>query len=412
MNTELLASGVKCNIQCEYCYQNPIRDAGNHSAGYDLAAMKLGLAAEGKRFTLFGGEALLMPMEDLEDILKFGKEKWGGSGLQTNGTLITMEHLDLFRRYNVSVGISIDGPGELNDARWAGSLEKTRAATAATLRAIEWLLAIGMPVNLIVTLHRGNATAERLPRLADWFIELDRSGAQSARLHILEVDDETGRRWQLSSEENVAALIAMKTLEQKSLKTLRFDMFSEMATLLMKGSASTCIWGGCDPLTTPAVHGVNGMGGRTNCSRTNKDGIDWVKADAHGVERYRMLHVTPQEDGGCKDCRFFFACKGQCPGTAIGGDWRNRTEHCAVWFGLLQEIETELRSAGKTPISWDPKLRAKAEKEMFDNLGDTEHQDHWDAPDGYEHTDNGFWIHGDQGETKTHGDHDDQAAGF
>jgi uncharacterized protein len=33
--------------------------------------------------------------------------------MQTNGTLITEEHIRMFRQYGVQVGISLDGPGEL-----------------------------------------------------------------------------------------------------------------------------------------------------------------------------------------------------------------------------------------------------------------------------------------------------------
>ena len=81
------------------------------------------------------------------------------------------------------------------------------------------------------------------------------------------------------------------------------------------------------------MQGIEGTDQRSNCGRTNKDGIDFVKSDREGFERYLALYYTPQEYGGCKDCRFFLMCKGQCPGTAIDRDWRNRTEHCEVWKG-------------------------------------------------------------------------------
>ena len=60
----------------------------------------------------------------------------------------------------------------------------------------------------------------------------------------------------------------------------------------------------------------------SNCGRTNKDGVDYLKSDHQGYERYIALYNTPHEHGGCKGCRFFLMCKGQCPGTAIDGDWQ------------------------------------------------------------------------------------------
>ena len=38
---------MKCNIQCQYCYQNPIRDADNVPRSYDLEAMKAAVEREG-----------------------------------------------------------------------------------------------------------------------------------------------------------------------------------------------------------------------------------------------------------------------------------------------------------------------------------------------------------------------------
>jgi uncharacterized protein len=298
---------------------------------------------------------LLLPLADLERLWSWGLEQFGQNSVQTNGVLITEAHLRLFRDYKVHVGISVDGPGELNDARWAGSLEKTREATAATEAAIERLCRAGMPPSLIVTLHRANATGDKLQRLHDWFRHLDALGVTSVRLHVLEVDSPPIRRkYALADHENASALLACAELERE-LPRLRFDVFADLERLLLADDEqATCVWMACDPYTTEAVHGVEGSGTTSNCGRTNKDGIDFVKADTPGFERYLALYNTPQEVGGCRGCRFFLACKGQCPGTAIDGDWRNRTEHCAVWKELFEEIELRLVARGEAPISIQP----------------------------------------------------------
>jgi uncharacterized protein len=44
-------------------------------------------------------------------------------------------------------------------------------------------------------------------------------------------------------------------------------------------------------------------------------------------------------------------CKGQCPGTAINGDWRNRTEHCEVWKAVFAHLESDLLAESKEPLS-------------------------------------------------------------
>lgn len=356
MSVELRPLGVRCNLACRYCYQQPQRDAGNTPAPrYDLAAMKDAILAEGGPFTLFGGEPLLLPLPVLDELWAWGLERFGGNGVQTNGTLITDAHLALFRRYRVRVGISVDGPGELNDARVDHTPARTRRATARTEAAIARLCAAGMPPSLIVTLHRGNAVAARLPALHDWFRRLDALGISSVRLHLLEVDDPAvGAGYLLTPEETGTALGGLAELES-TLRRLRFDLFSEMRKLLAGDDQNaTCVWRACDPYTTPAVRGVEGDGQRSNCGRTNKEGIDFVKADRIGYERQLALYHTPQEAGGCQDCRFFLQCKGQCPGTAIDGDWRNRSAQCAEWFGLFSRLEADMLACGQTPLSRSP----------------------------------------------------------
>jgi uncharacterized protein len=358
VSVELRPLGVACNIQCQYCYQNPQRDAGNVPRSYDLEAMKAAVEREGSQFTLFGGEALLVPEEDLEALWAWGLERHGTNGLQTNGVLINDAHLRMFRQYRVQVGISIDGPGELNDARWAGTLERTREATAKTEAAIARLCDEGLPPSLIITVHRGNATEEQLPRMHRWLRELESKGITSARLHVLEVDDaDVAATYALSTEENLFAFLSFAAVESE-LTTLHFDVFDDIRNLLRgTDDQTTCVWNACDPYTTRAVRGVEGHGQASNCGRTNKDGIDFVKSPTEGFERYLALYQTPQEHGGCAGCRFFLMCKGQCPGTAIDSDWRNRTRDCDLWKGLFRHFEDELLDAGESPISVRPERR-------------------------------------------------------
>jgi radical SAM protein with 4Fe4S-binding SPASM domain len=429
LSIELNPVGVKCNLQCAYCYEEPMRDAGNFSPGYDLAAMKRALKKENYQFSLFGGEPLLMPFADLEEMFRWGYEQFGGNGIQTNGNLITEEHLALFARYHVGVGISMDGPDDLNDVRWAGSLEKTRALTAHSEWAIRRLCERQQPPSLIITLHRGNAVGGRLHRLKRWMEEVHTLGVRYVRLHMLEVESATVRaQWALTENENVAAFLDLHQFQQQ-FPALQFDVFTDIDKLLRAkdstNGGTSCIWNACDPYTTRAVRGVNGLGENTNCGRTNKDGIDWNKADVEGFERQLILYDTPQRDHGCQGCRFFVACKGQCPGTAVAGDWRNRTEHCGVWMRLFDRAERDLLARGIVPISRSPEL-PQIEQTMLRewsegrNLsieqavavlhgrplpnGSTEHGDHWDAPDGYQHSDAGIEVHGDAGMTEMHGD--------
>lgn len=349
MTLEVLPIGVRCNLGCQFCYEQPMRDAGNLGPAYDLAAMKATLASEGVEFTIFGGEPLLVPLPDLEELWRFGYERYHKNGVQTNGVLISDAHIAAFRRWNVYVGVSIDGPGELNDMRRAGTLQATREATEKSCANLERLLAEGIGCSLIVTIYKTNASAARLPQLLDWLRNLTAKGLRSIRVHTLELDWKA-KTFALTDDETISALTALREM---SLDTgLQIDIFTDIVALLRgQDQHVSCVWNGCDPWTTPAVQGVDGRGELTNCGRTNKDGHDWRKASDRSQVRQLVLYETPYEDGGCQGCRFFVACKGSCPGTSIDGDWRNRPTDCKVWMGLFEAAERDLIRVGETPVS-------------------------------------------------------------
>jgi uncharacterized protein len=395
-----------------------MRDAGNVGAkGYDMEAMKRTLAGTGQRFTIFGGEPLLTPIADLEELFRFGLEQdqkrpalplqYGTTNsIQTNGALLTDAHIELFKRYQVSVGFSMDGPDDLNDARWAGTRERTREATERSQAALEKVLAAGIPTSLILTVHRGNmGTPSDRARVKAWLRALEARGLRAARLHILEVDHPAIKMLELSGAENAELFREMATFESE-LQTLRFDVFNDIRKALKGSNEVTCTWSACDPYTTSAVHGVDGQGELSNCGRTNKDGVAWLKADEASHERQLALYYTPQEHGGCQGCRFFLQCKGQCPGTAIDGDWRNKSRDCSTWMALLELEETRLVEAGIAPMSLSPSRESIERKFLAGMLLPTSTQ-HGDEHG--DHTDHGIVEHGDTPHGDEHGDHTDHA---
>jgi uncharacterized protein len=360
--------GVRCNLQCRYCYEDPQRDAGNLGGGFDLAAIKETVEREGGGpFLTFGGEPLLLPKAHLRDLWAWGLEEYGGNILQTNGNLIDDEHIELFKKYRVRVGISVDGPEELNDARWRGTLDKTRVATQRTQEVITQMCAEGLAPSLIVILHRLNASAEALPRLIAWFTTLAAIGVKRIGLHLLEVENAVVRdRFELSLDENVHALLRLRQF-QAELSQVEFSLLRDIESLMLgDDSNAKCIWRACDPYTTAAVRGVGGRGERSKCGRVIKDGVDYLRESSEGFERYVALYQTPREAGGCKGCRFFLMCRGQCPGTAISGDWRNRSEQCPIWTRVFEHVEADLLRSGLQPLSVRPE-RVGVEQEMLRN---------------------------------------------
>lgn len=383
MSVELNPSGVACNIGCVYCYENPMRDAKNVNVPWDWEKVRAALDKEGA-FSLHGGEPLLAPFKRVEQALEYGFKRHGHTGLQTNGTLITEAHIALFKKYNTHVGISCDGPGRCSDARSAGTEEETRAATKRTTDVIERLLAERIGVSIITTLWKGNTDEASFMILCAWFTRLDELGLRWVNLHYLEVDGDKASKLRVDMPLLIDRMKQLMSLG-RGFTHLKFTNFDQYINLLRRSTEGTnCVWHACDVLTTPAVQGINGQGQKTNCNRTNKMGVDWTKADVGGIERQHALYNTPYKHGGCKGCRFFLMCKGECPGTGIDGDWRNRTEHCEVIMAIFEHYENLMLDLGETPASLHPD-REKWEREFFRASQPT--MAHGDSPHGDSHGD-------------------------
>ncbi len=352
---------IACNLSCKYCYQDPMRMAGNYGAKINLKKV-IPLLTE--PFTIFGGDPLVVDKLTLERLWGVGLSKFGQNAVQTNGVLIDDEFIQLFIKYNVSIGLSVDGPGELNNARCDSQTTET------IFRNIDKLAANGILPGIHVVLSRCNASKEKLPLLLKWVEELDGRRIPEIRFHLLEENTEEGSSLALAEEEAKEAFLSLARLETK---VTQLQPFLDMRRMLSNEDTEkvACIFRGCDPYTTPAVKGLDGDGTLSNCGRTNKDGVAFRKSDTPNQERLLALFHTPQEYGGCKGCAFFFACKGECPGGGEGGDWRNRTAHCSSLFATFSLFRDKLglNDAELNTRNQDPRWL------LGDHHGDTPHGD-------------------------------------
>jgi uncharacterized protein len=436
MSIEVRPVGVSCQLQCTYCYEEGMRERQRtHRYNREAVLASIAKLKPNDHFSLFGGECLILPLPEIAELLEIAYTRSGSSGLQTNGALITDAHIDAFIKYRTQVGISLDGPDELNDSRWAGTLDATRKQTARTHWALNRLIERSrehphlMP-SLIVTLHAGNASKERWPRFLEWLHHLDAQGVRHLNLHMMEMDHKADTLY-LPCEELADRLIELWEIAPR-FKSLRITKFDEILKLLKAQEDVVCHWKPCDPWNTNAVHGIENDGSPSHCSRTNKDGKNWLPAEGDGLstpqvqfidfpgaqhfERQMALYVTPQEYGGCKDCEYWLMCHGQCPGEGMNHDWRMRSSYCAAYKKLFAEGARRLRSAGVIPLC-DVTNRKEKEQEAFYAWGknsnvtlgglfgtaSTRHGDqHGD------HTDTRGAQHGDTPHGDEHGDHTDQ----
>jgi uncharacterized protein len=131
-----------CNINCSYCYL-PDRDVKTVMQQSTVAALfaKLfasGWTRDGLTVIWHAGEPLVVPTSFYEQAFTTIETLRPASlrlrhSIQTNGTLITSRWCDFFKKWNVGVGVSIDGPKYLHDAHRVtrsgrGTFDRTVAA--------------------------------------------------------------------------------------------------------------------------------------------------------------------------------------------------------------------------------------------------------------------------------------------
>lgn len=161
----ILQASSYCNLNCDYCYL-PDRHLKNRLSLDLIEPIFKKIFASpffrGK-FTVcwHAGEPLAVPISFYEAALarieeldrQFNINRYPIiQSIQTNGTLINQAWCDLFKKYRVCVGVSLDGPAFIHDAR-----RKTRtgmATHASTMRGIEYLRKNGIHISIIAVITR------------------------------------------------------------------------------------------------------------------------------------------------------------------------------------------------------------------------------------------------------------------
>lgn len=148
----LVQPTTRCNLDCDYCYL-PGRDARNRMSIKVAEAIAHGIAVQGAPHVTVGwhaGEPLETGRAHFERLLTpFEALREAGAithAVQTNATLISNWWCDLFIKYGVVVGVSIDGPEQMSSARrdWQGRETFDRA-----MRGIALLKAHEIPVSVL-----------------------------------------------------------------------------------------------------------------------------------------------------------------------------------------------------------------------------------------------------------------------
>ena len=299
-----------------------------------LASLRMA-AASGLPFhvQLAGGEPLLEPqlVAHLGQVIR--KAGWPATvAIQTNGTLLDFDAIDILRRWDIRTGVSLDGPPVIQ--------ERVRGNARATFRGLYLLSSAGIPVRITSVLSRANVMhlGELILAMAVFpnieGIGLDllvQKGKALDGFQSHPSDEEVGKGIR-------GMLEALRSVNRLRSVPLRWREWDSVQSAVSKA--------GHDQVYCHACRGeslaVHPNGSVYPCSQTVGDDamavgtvehVDWTKL--RGMYRHTRLR------GECRNCSLKGRCPGDCPSRLMYNNNRAGHTMCRIYQTIAERSFTE-----------------------------------------------------------------------
>ena len=363
----MLVPSLACPASCAYCF-------GPHAGGKAMGRGTLDAVVEWQRamgavpdgggiddacggergngnsrpnggaieITFHGGEPLVPGADWYREALPLLRDGMGPREVrfaaQSNLWLLTDELCELFRDHGVSLGTSLDGPEEINDAqRGAGYFAKTMAGIARAR-------AHGLDVGAICTFTAQSVA--HAPEIFDFFVREGLNFSVHAALPSLRYPE--ADRWSITPEAHGELLVDLLDRYLANLTRVRISTLDSMARSVSAGRGGICTFGEClggyltvgpDGEIYPCQRfagmpefAVGGVAGRPS--------LDELRASRVWRE-FRAREEGVAE--ACGDCSYFDFCKGGCPYNALvssGGALAPtaRDPHCSSYRRIFDAV--------------------------------------------------------------------------
>ncbi|PTX64954.1 uncharacterized protein C8P63_101176 [Melghirimyces profundicolus] len=318
-----------CNLACDYCYYSRcggkpgkidrIDDEVLEKFIKEYMALTNGVA----KFAWQGGEPLLAGLDFFEKVVQY-QAKYASphtminNSLQTNGTLIDDEWARFFKKYNFLVGVSLDGPKEINDARrttgsGAGSFDRV-------MRGIHYLRKYDVDFNILTVIHENNVNQAK--RLMDFYQQERFAFVQFIPgMDFLAQETDKKGAYLITPEEYGNFLCEAFDVwynDGDPITSVRF--FDNMLNVYVHREAELCI----HRKTCPKTLILEQNGDAYPCDffihdqyKLGNVGTDPLEDILNNPVYKEFLRLKPTLPDPCRNCRYLDLCHGGCP--------RNRT---------------------------------------------------------------------------------------
>jgi uncharacterized protein len=325
----LKPTGSMCNLRCKYCYYLEKKNLYPEAKNFMMSDELLGRFIEQYLysqtmqevlFTWHGGEPLLRNISFYKKALRlqkiYGRGRKIDNCIQTNGTLLNDEWCRFFKENNFLVGISIDGPQPLHDQY--RKMQGNKPSFYQVMKGISLLKKYRVEFNVMGVVNDYNVNYPL--EFYRFFKQIDTRFIQFAP--IVETIDGKPASWNVPAEKWGDFLIAIFDEWVKQDVGKFFIQYFDAALANWMGVqpgvctlAKTCGHAGvmefngdvysCDHFVYPEYKLGNIR------MQTLTEMMYSEKQLKFGADKQEALPVQ------CKDCRYLFACNGECPKNRI-----------------------------------------------------------------------------------------------
>lgn len=329
--------GARCNLRCDYCYylekSGLYKDKVSHNMSDEVLERFISdyISSQPSTEVMFawhGGETLLRPLEFYEKVMELQKKHGQGhsisNSIQTNGTLLDDKWCKFFYRNQWLVGLSIDGlPDDHNRYRKTASGNPT---FNKVLRGIELLNKHRVEWNILATVNHSNA---RRPLETYRFLR----SLGTPFLQFTPVVERFKDGGALASQKETGYEIVDFSVTPGQWGDFLCTVFDEWVRndvgkiYVQTFDATLANWVGVQPpVCTMARHCGNAVALEFNGDVYSCDHFvfpEYLLGNIREQSMAQMIYSERQQRFGkdkrdalpsqCKECRFLFACNGECP---------------------------------------------------------------------------------------------------
>ncbi len=358
----LIEPTSSCNLNCNYCYKG-LKSKLNMTMNTLETVMQKVISYNEKRespssFVWHGGEPTMVGVDFYERAFTFIENlncRYKVSHtLQTNGTLLTDDLLDLFARHGVSIGVSLDGPPDYHNRM--RPLCNGGDSHDKVIRGIERAKSKGISIGILMSITNDNGIY--IKEVFDYA----RLNGFTFGLNPVTADLHSPHSEVAVTPENYlsACIEAYDLWLYQNDSPIQVNPgFGVTRLLLSNTRLSDCFMSeNCQKYFISIgpegdIYPCNRFYGLENYKFGNilADDFEMIM---NGQKRLSLLNRSASNIAKCRDCSIYHYCNGGCMHHAIAHNGMlNSPDHlCVTYRGLIEHavkrLSVELPYGGKT----------------------------------------------------------------